>query len=131
MKKGICKLILLCALLVLTGLIPERQTNAAEEYTYYITFNQIYQYEITKEQFESIRGNWNSLTPEGVLEIARQIVPEDQIPSPILAFGQCQKIVRKGNFRRIHPIKQRTLFRTMVLLFRRESFCAMREKRKS
>ncbi|CDD34804.1 transglutaminase-like predicted protease domain fused ChW-repeats and cell-adhesion domain [Roseburia sp. CAG:309] len=87
MKKGICKLILFCALLVLTGLIPERQTNAAEEYTYYITFNQIYQYEITKEQFESIRGNWNSLTPEGVLEIARQIVPEDQIPSHLTNIG--------------------------------------------
>ncbi len=87
MEKGICKVILLCALLVQAGMFPKQQIKAAEEYLYYLTFNQIYQYEITKEQFESIRGNWDSLTPEGVLEIARQIVPEEQIPSPLTNIG--------------------------------------------
>lgn len=78
---------LLGMLFVFATIIPERQTNAAEEYTYYLTINQVYQYEITKEQFESIRGSWDSLTAEGVLEIARQIVPPEQIPSRVTNIG--------------------------------------------
>ena len=78
MKKWISNVFLLGMLFVFATIIPERQTNAAEEYTYYLTINQVYQYEITKEQFESIRGSWDSLTAEGVLEIARQIVPPEQ-----------------------------------------------------
>ena len=87
MKKWISNVFLLGMLFVFATIIPERQTNAAEEYTYYLTINQVYQYEITKEQFESIRGSWDSLTAEGVLEIARQIVPPEQIPSRVTNIG--------------------------------------------
>ena len=87
MKKWISNAFLLGMLFVFATIIPERQTNAAEEYTYYLTINQVYQYEITKEQFESIRGSWDSLTAEGVLEIARQIVPPEQIPSRVTNIG--------------------------------------------
>ena len=87
MKKWISKILLLCVVLVLAGGIPERQTKAAEEYTYYLTFNQIYQYEITKEQFQRLRGNWDSLTPEEVLEVAGKIVPQEKIPSSVTNIG--------------------------------------------
>ena len=87
MKKWISKILLFFVVLVLAGGIPERQTKAAEEYTYYLTFNQIYQYEITKEQFQRLRGNWDSLTPEEVLEVAGKIVPQEKIPSSVTNIG--------------------------------------------
>ena len=44
MKKWISNVFLLGMLFVFATIIPERQTNAAEEYTYYLTINQVYQY---------------------------------------------------------------------------------------
>jgi len=130
MKKWISNAFLLGMLFVFATIIPERQTNAAEEYTYYLTINQVYQYEITKEQFESIRGSWDSLTAEGVLEIARQIVPPEQIPSRVTNIAQYQKIVRREHFRFTRLIRKKILQRIMILLFRRAFCCGIREVRK-
>lgn len=87
MGKWMYKAILVCALILFTGGMPKQQVKAAEEYTYYLTINRVYKYEISKEQYESIRGSWSSLTAEGLLEIAHQIVPEDQFPSPVTHIG--------------------------------------------
>lgn len=87
MKQRLFKVIALCLVLAFCVTLPKNEGNAEEMYAYYLTFNQIYQYEITREQYESIRGSWNELTAEGVLEIARQIVPEEKIPANLTNIG--------------------------------------------
>ena len=131
MKKWISNAFLLGMLFVFATIIPERQTNAAEEYTYYLTINQVYQYEITKEQFESIRGSWDSLTAEGVLEIDRSCRRSRSLPGlRISVFAQYQKIVRREHFRFTRLIRKKILQRIMILLFRRAFCCGIREVRK-
>lgn len=120
-----------CCLFLPRSFRNDRQTQQ-KSIRIIITINQVYQYEITKEQFESIRGSWDSLTAEGVLEIARQIVPPEQIPSRVTNIGirAVPKNSAEGTLPVYRLIRKKILQRIMILLFRRAFCCGIREVRK-